>query len=227
HFTVDPLPEVLGLGAVAGVERVPVRYVPYNGAAVVPEWVHRGPDGRPVRLCVDLGAHPERMGGFAVPVDEVVAAMGRVDAEVLVRLPARSVSGLTELPGNVRLVEPGELPLHVLLPECEALIGHGAPDAVMTAVAAGIPQGFLPQKYYLDAPLLAERLVALGAGVRGDETAPSDGDALVAMAEALLGDAGLREGAAAARALVEAEPTPVALVAEIEALVEKHRTAAP
>ncbi|MGQ4272348.1 activator-dependent family glycosyltransferase, partial [Nocardiopsis changdeensis] len=36
YFTVDPLPEVLGLGAVAGVERVPVRYVPYNGPAVVP-----------------------------------------------------------------------------------------------------------------------------------------------------------------------------------------------
>ncbi len=218
-FTVDPLPEEVGLGAVPGVERVPMRYVPYNGSAVIPEWL-RGDAGRP-RVCVSPGAEPERMGGYTIPAPELVAWLGDIDAEMVVVLPEREISQITDVPDNVRLVDADEVPLHVILPRCSALVSHGAPEAVMGALCNGIPQGMLPQRYIFDSPLLAKRLTALRAGT---SIAYEDLDVqpVLDMIRRLITDRTLADGARRARALIEREPTPVDVVADIERLVDKY-----
>ncbi|WP_344414759.1 glycosyl transferase family 28, partial [Streptomyces glomeratus] len=110
QWTVDPVPGSLRL-PVGGLS-VPVRYVPFNGASVVPGWLGAGAGagagvggGGRRRVCVSLGvSHREVLGGDRVRVGELLEGLGGLDVEVVATLDASQLGGVS-VPENVRLVD--------------------------------------------------------------------------------------------------------------------------
>ncbi|WP_245182152.1 nucleotide disphospho-sugar-binding domain-containing protein [Streptomyces montanisoli] len=140
-------------------ERMPVRYVPYNGPGSAPPDLP-GPSGRP-RVCVVWGTSLTRMYGpasFAVP--EALAGLADLDAEVVVAVTGADRERLGTVPPNARVV--GHTPLHLLLPSCAAVVHHGGAGVVMTSLAAGVPQ--LAVSHGLDQAVNARRVAGAGAG---------------------------------------------------------------
>lgn len=163
---VDPCPAALRPALPDVTERLPMRYVPYNGPGTMPQWLLDEPE-RP-RVCVVWGNSPRRMVGasaFALP--QIVRALAGLDVEVVLAAGPADAAELGELPSQVRLLE--NFPLQQLLPGCSAVIHHGGAGAVMTALAAGVPQLVVP--HAMDQFTNAERVAACGAGlgIRGYE----------------------------------------------------------
>ncbi len=78
-----------------------MRFVPYNGGAVVPEWALRRPP-RP-RVCVTMGTVVPIMTG-ASNLSAVMSALGEMDVEVILAAGKADLSALGVLPDNVRSV---------------------------------------------------------------------------------------------------------------------------
>ena len=156
EHVIDPCPADLA-PAVGARNRLPMRYVPYNG----PGFASAAPAGDRPKVCVVWGnslsvTHGPR--AFAVPA--ILDGLTGLDADVVVvtgardRLPADLGPGVTVL---------SEVPLHLLLPGCAAVIHHGGAGCLMTAVSAGVPQVVLPTG--MDQPVNAARLAATGAAI--------------------------------------------------------------
>ncbi|WP_018531596.1 MULTISPECIES: nucleotide disphospho-sugar-binding domain-containing protein [unclassified Streptomyces] len=163
---VDPCPAPLRGLLPDSTERLPMRYVPYNGPGAVPDWLLDAPD-RP-RVCVVWGNSPRRMVGadaFALP--RIVRALDGLGVEVVLAAGRDDLAQLGEVPSYVRVLE--NFPLQQLLPSCVAVVHHGGAGAVMTAVAHGVPQLVIP--HAMDQFTNADRVAASGAGlvVRGYE----------------------------------------------------------
>ncbi|MBM2620125.1 DUF1205 domain-containing protein [Actinoplanes sp. LDG1-06] len=134
QWTMDTAPP--GLSLPTTTRKVPVRYVPYNGAAPMPEWLH-APSSRP-RICLSLGESYRRFirGDFnRTPM--LLEALAELDVEVVATLNEVQLDGAVP-PPNVRLVE--YLPLNQILPTCAAVIHHGGLGTFQAAVAANLPQ---------------------------------------------------------------------------------------
>lgn len=84
-----------------------------------------------------------------------------VDIEVVATLTAPDLERVSEVPGNVRLVE--HVPLHALLTTCSAIVHHGGAGTWSTAAAQGVPQVALGWMW--DAIYRAQSLERLGAGL--------------------------------------------------------------
>lgn len=216
HFTVTHMPA--SLGRADGLHYVPMRYVPYNGRAVVPEWLRLPPE-RP-RVCLSLGlSATERLGRYAVSMQGLLDALGDLDVEVVATVPPRQRAELASVPPNTRLVS--FVPLHALMPTCSAVIDHGGPGTVCTAAVHGVPQLILPRR------LLDDRLVARGLADQGmalmipsdDVTEETTRDHLLR----LLREPDLRRGAERLRDEMTAMPAPNDVVAELERLTALHR----
>ncbi|MCD0485144.1 DUF1205 domain-containing protein [Streptacidiphilus sp. ASG 303] len=215
---VDPCPAGVAPPLPAG-ERLPVRFVPYNGPgtvpdpAPVPDHPAAGRSGRP-RVCVVWGTSVTAMFGpasFAVP--RVVEALAGLDAEVVLTVTGADRERIGALPPGMRLLE--QAPLHLLLPGCDLVVHHGGAGCTMTALAAGVPQLILPNG--LDQHVNAARVAAAGAGL-SRPNAGADAGAVRAAAEELLGSAAAAE---AARLLVRQagdRPPPAALAGVLERL---------
>jgi UDP:flavonoid glycosyltransferase YjiC (YdhE family) len=83
-----------------------MRFVPYNGGTVVPEWALHRPE-RP-RVAVTLGTVVPAVNGLS-SLAVVLEALGGTDVEVVLAAGTVDLSELGDLPGNVRSV--GYLPL--------------------------------------------------------------------------------------------------------------------
>lgn len=185
----------------------PMRYVPYNGGAVLPAWL-LSPPARP-RIAVTLGTVEAQWGGIAI-LRPLIESAADVDAEFVVTLGGGDAALLGELPANVRTVE--WAPLHALLATSAAVIHHGGSGTTMTAVTAGIPQCVIPRGSYQQTG--GDLLPGLGIGL---VTKP---EALGAVeCRTLLKDEAMRDAARRARADLAAMPSPAAVVPQIEALV--------
>src|SRR5437763_75827 len=120
----------------------PVRYMPYNGPAVLPDWLQEPSQRR--RVCVSWGTSTTRIGGpelFVPP--KVIDAVRDLDMELVVTLRAADVAALGDVPHGVRVVD--SLPLHLVLPFCDALVHQGGNGTLLTAALYGVPQLVLPQ----------------------------------------------------------------------------------
>jgi UDP:flavonoid glycosyltransferase YjiC (YdhE family) len=203
-LSVTP-PSVRGPGDLTD-EVWPMRYVPYNGGSVVPEWLLDKPERR--RVLITLGTVVPHFGlGMLEPV---VAAASKVDAEFVLALGDVDLSALGELPENVRAV--GYLPLGVLLSSCDAAIHHGGAGTTMTIVDAGIPQIVVPQG--ADQPFNADTVHAHGLGQRAQI-----GDVDVALIERLLADEQWRDNARRVRDELRTMPSPVEVVERLAGFV--------
>ncbi len=154
---IDTCPEPLRPPTSA--ERLPMRYVPYNGPGTVPTTL---PDrGDRPRVCVVWGNSTRLVGPHAFKLPEVVEAVASLDAEVVLTASPADVAALGALPAGVHVLE--HCPLHLLLPSCDAVVHHGGAGTTMTALAAGLPQ--LAMACAMDQFLNSRRVAASGAGI--------------------------------------------------------------
>jgi UDP:flavonoid glycosyltransferase YjiC (YdhE family) len=208
---LDPAPPPLQVPPTAPA--LPVRFVPYNGTAVLPDWL-RAPGGRP-RVCVTAGTMMAGAGltGRAEPLAAAAAAAARLGAEVVVVVEQAHRSRFAGLPGDVRLAD-APLALRLLLPTCSAIVHQGGAGTMMTALARGVPQLVLPQ--VSDQHFNAGRLALAGCGRWLDPESGQPSEAADAMAE-VLADGPLRDAAADLADRVRRMPAPAALVPLLEA----------
>jgi UDP:flavonoid glycosyltransferase YjiC (YdhE family) len=209
--SVDPWPGSLQLPGTPG--RIPMRFVPYNGAAAAPDWVLDRPS-RP-RVCVTWGRSTAAVGGdeaFVLP--RVVAALAPLDIEVVLAVSGDDREKLGEVPGNVRIAE--NLPLHLLMPTCDAIVNQGGSSSLLTAACYGLPQVMVPQT--ADSPFNAANFSASGAGITVDVTQAGTktiGSAVMAA----LTDETIRSAARKVRDEIAATPPPSDVVHTLEDLV--------
>lgn len=217
QFSVDLVPHFLQ--SRTGLARVPVRYTPYGGEAVVPPWLRSRP--RRPRVAVTTGLSAAEYGTeHAVSAASTLGALSDLDAEFVATVPAAARDGLGTVPDHVRLVD--FVPLQPLLTTCSAIVHHGGFGSLCTAILAGVPQLVMPDD--TDGPLLAERLAARGAALVLNPSR-ADGRAIRAGVRRLLTEPSFTENAAAVQREVAAVPGPHRLVAELEQLTEHHRRA--
>ncbi|MGQ0840976.1 activator-dependent family glycosyltransferase [Actinokineospora sp.] len=202
QFTIDTTPPSARLDT--GLPTVDVRYLPYNGPATLPAWIAEKPT-RP-RVCLTLGVS-EEMDRSAASVSDIVAGLSEVDIEVVATLGVDQRAGL---PANVRAVD--FVPLHDLLPSCDAIVHHGGVGTRATAETHGVPQLILA--YGWDTVVKAERTEELGAGIclRAEDATV---EAVRAAVRRLLDEPGFAKGAAAVREELAALPAPAEVVAEL------------
>jgi UDP:flavonoid glycosyltransferase YjiC (YdhE family) len=201
---LDVAPPSLGQGEAHGIG---MRYVPYNGGAVLPEWLLHSP-GRP-RIAVTLGTVVPQFGGVG-SLDVVVRAAKGMDAEFVLALGDADPSPLGELPENVRAC--GWIPLGALLWTCSLAVHHGGSGTTLTTVAAGLPHVVLPAG--ADQFINAEAVRGRGIGIAPDAS-EVDADLL----GDVLADDGLRGAAAEVRAETEGLPGPADIVPKLVGLV--------
>ncbi|WP_040706964.1 activator-dependent family glycosyltransferase [Nocardia takedensis] len=212
HFTIDPIPATVQLPLT--VERVPVRYTPYNGRSVVPAWL-REPAERP-RIAVTSGSSfGAALGATFLPFSEILAGLAEVDAEIIATLSEAEQERLGPLPANVRAV--GFAPMQVLLPTCSAVVHHGGFGTWSTAALLGVPQ-LIPTLRHGDLWLRAGRTEEAGAGLRLHAPGTT-AEQVTAAVRRLLDEPTFSGGAAKLRAEILSTQTPNAAVAEIERLV--------
>lgn len=218
-FTVDPLPSQLPRPE--GLRSVPMRWVPYTGAAPLPQWLSQ-PPSRP-RVCLSLGVTAR--GVFADRDERVAAvleAVAGMDVEVVATVNADQLGKDPKVPDNVRLVD--YLPLTQVMPTCSAIIHHGGFGTFFAAATHRVPQMIIKEE--LGSALSSSRyLEARGAGV----ALPSDGLTSAQVGgelSRLLSEPSFQQGAAAVYADMTAAPSPGETVPILERMAAQYRTRA-
>ncbi|MBX6389365.1 MAG: DUF1205 domain-containing protein [Frankia sp.] len=208
RYSIDVAPPSMLLGPPQGWS---MRYLPYNGGAVVPAWLNE-PPARP-RVAVTLGNLIPQLasGSGGGVVHRIIEQAAALDAEFVLALGALDPAVLGPLPGNVRTI--GYTPLSQLLPTCAAIIHHGGAGSSMAALDAGIPQLVIPHLF--DHQHTADMVVRRGAGLAVSLHAD---DPEIPLA-ALVGDERLRTAAREVQAEMRAMPTPAATVPRLLELV--------
>lgn len=196
-----------------GLDTVEAGYVPFNGPAVIPEWVAT-PSARP-RVCVTLGiSSREARNVDAIDPIELVRALGRLDADFIVTLSEeqqRELGGAW--PPNVRVVD--FVALDVLLSSCAAIIHHGGAGTWSTALRHAVPQVIVGHTW--DAPLKARMLHKTGGGI----ALPSGAGAeeIVEALRQVLASHVFRERARELAREVRSMPTPADAITELVARI--------
>jgi UDP:flavonoid glycosyltransferase YjiC (YdhE family) len=215
-MVVDPNPPSMRLpvdGPALGV-----RYVPYNGPGVVPDWVLE-PADRP-RVCLTWGhTEPQILGAAAAdPFRQVIDALSDLGIELVVTTNAEQLEALGPVPPGTRKL--ATMPLNLILPGCDLLVHQGGSGTVLTAACAGVPQLAISRKP--DAETSPDRLAVTGAGehlhyqdLRAD---PAAVDVLSDTIAKLLAEPAYRTAAEKLRAEIEREPPPAELVPELARL---------
>jgi UDP:flavonoid glycosyltransferase YjiC (YdhE family) len=183
----------------------PMRYVPYSGEGVLPDWLRR-PPVRP-RIAVSRSTVAGPGGGDIMSA--VVAAAPNVDAEFVLVRPDRKVLRRKALPENIRTV--AWIPLNSALLACAGIVHHGGAGGVLGALAAGVPQLVVPGPG--DRRHNARLVAARGAGLAVAAKAITATELI-----RLITDTALASAAGEVRQEMAAMPGPVELVARLEAL---------
>ncbi|MEU5158460.1 activator-dependent family glycosyltransferase [Streptomyces sp. NPDC020875] len=222
EYTLDPIPPALSLPTARPV--IPMRAVPFNGPARVPDWLARpAPGGRP-RVCLTLGLSlREFWSENGVSVRDLLDAVAEVDAEVVTTLTDDDLGDGPPLPPNVRTVD--FVPLTELLPTCAAIVHHGGAGTLHSAVAHGVPQLIVPDAVW-DPGLLAEGVERAGAGIAlpPEKLTP---ELLRTELTRLLADPAFRAGAAGLRSDALSRPGPQGVVRVLEGIVRAPRPPRP
>ncbi|WP_216216685.1 nucleotide disphospho-sugar-binding domain-containing protein [Amycolatopsis aidingensis] len=212
---IDPCPDPIA--PVLRGTRLPMRYVPYNGPGAVPLELP-GRSGRP-RVCVVWGrGGTHNFGQVSNRLPQVVEAATTLGAEVLVLAVREDLEACGPLPDNVHPLV--EMPLHLVLPDCDAVVHYGGAGVAMTSVAAGIPQ--LTLSLASNTALFTDRFTAVGCGL----TVPSyhaDDTAITAGLRRLLGEPSFRTAARELAATAESMPSPAAVACSLAEIAAATR----
>ncbi|MEV5329738.1 nucleotide disphospho-sugar-binding domain-containing protein [Nonomuraea sp. NPDC052634] len=215
-LTVDPGP--LGMQVSVSYDRQPMRYVPYNGPGEMPRWLTEPPRTR--RVLVTWGTSMVYLGGakvFLLP--HAVAAVAELGVEVIAAITHDQRELLGELPEGVRVAE--QVPLHMLLPGCDAVVQHGGSGTTLTATACGVPQLIVGQSP--DQVILASQVAQAGSGLmlipRGAGPRELKGE-IRDMTRRLLEEESFAATADTLRRDLESQPTPGQVVSILETLAK-------
>ncbi len=215
QWNIEQMPASVRLSL--GRPSVPMRYVPYNGRSVIPDWL-REPPRRP-RICLTLGITARDMAyPNLVSLDELFDAVAELDTEIVATLDSGQLAEVTRVPDNIRVTD--FVPLHALLPTCSAVVHHGGAGTWSTAAVCGVPQLVVAGMW--DNVYRAQRLADLGAGLflpPRDLTATGLRDGL----EQLLTKPSFAEDAQRMQAEIRSEPSPAGVVPALEELTGRHR----
>ncbi|MEV4546846.1 nucleotide disphospho-sugar-binding domain-containing protein [Nonomuraea wenchangensis] len=207
--TVDPWPS--GLQVPAPSRRIPLRYVPFNGPGRLPRPLPGGGGSGLPRVCVTWGTTPARVDKRLFLAGRVARALaGR--ARVVLAVTAEQRSLLGELPPDAHVVE--SVPLHLLLPRCEAVVCHGGAGTVLTALAQGLPLLLIP--CLPDHVRHSAAVAGAGAGV-ALPAGTGDPELIAAALPDVLACGAAADGL---RAELAARPSPAAVARELETLVQ-------
>ena len=214
HWTIDTTPPSTRLTGATQV--VGVRYVPFNGPAVVPAWLREPPARR--RVCVTSGLSTREYGESLYATGDLLDIFADLDVEIIATMSDEERDRIPVIPDNTRVVD--FVPLHDLLPTCVAVVHHGGGGSRATAELHGVPQIIATNGW--DTVLKAERIQALGAGlcVPLSEATPV---ILREMLVEVLDDPSFTECARRLRDEVLAEPSPNDIVPLLEKLTAEHR----
>ncbi|WP_129308660.1 nucleotide disphospho-sugar-binding domain-containing protein [Streptomyces sp. L2] len=211
---LDPSPAALRLPDTSPGS--PIRYVPSNGPAVLPDWLYDGPAADRRRVVVSLGTSTLDLGGLPLLVHVLRAFADLPDTEALATVPGRLRESLTGLPPNVRLIDP--VPLRPLLDSCAAVVHHGGAGTLFTATDAGLPQLVLPQ--IMDQFPHGDALASAAAGLTLTEAADQDDPGQVAAAvRKLLDDPSYGSAAGGLAGAIAAMPSPGQVARDLARLV--------
>jgi UDP:flavonoid glycosyltransferase YjiC (YdhE family) len=206
--TVDPCPPSLQIPA--PVVRKAIRYLPYNGPAVAPDWL-LAPPARP-RVCISAGSALPGRKDMVAAARQAVGALAGLDAEVVVAAGGNP-DLLEPIPAGFRVLE--RMPLHLLLPTCAAIVHHGGAGTTLTAAACGVPQLLLPDGG--DRFLHAGQLSGAGAGIAISQVDATPA-AILDGARTLLADSSYRHAARRLQQEMARQATPVQIVDALAAL---------
>jgi UDP:flavonoid glycosyltransferase YjiC (YdhE family) len=141
--------------------------------------------------------------GSEAPASEHFPAVYRRAIDALAELPVRGLvtigdrrdpAELGPVPRSVRVER--WVPQAEVMPRAAAMVGHGGSGSTLTALAAGVPQAFVP--LFVDGPSNAAAVAEAGAGVVAED--------LTAGIRALLDDPRYRTAAAAIAGEIRALP---------------------
>jgi glycosyltransferase (activator-dependent family) len=199
-----------------GLHKVPVRYVPYNGPATLPDWL-REPPAKP-RVCVTAGISVRGYFGFDMFSIAALHAFADLDIEIIATLlptPGETVDGA---PANARVLE--FVPMQGLMPTCSAVVHIGGAGVQSTAIHYGVPQLVLPG--FWDTVVRGQQLADSGAGlvILPHEITPERVHDDLAR---LVTDPAFREAAERLRQETLTAPAPNDVVPVLETLTDKHR----
>jgi L-noviosyl transferase len=197
-----------------GHEVQDMRYVPYNGACTVPDWLLAPRQRHRVGVSMGTVPIPEGTDGLRAAVE------GLRDLDVDVVVSGAGVHGIGALPPNARRI--GWIPHHLLLPTCDLFVHHGGSGSSMAAITVGRPHLVMPQM--CDQFAIAERLTAAGIArcVPFTDRGP---DAVRAEAQRLLGDTAYAPRIARLRDEVAAMPAPTTVATNLARLAGVPQTA--
>ncbi len=138
-----------------------MQYLPYNGPGRIPDHL-LDPPRRP-RVCVTWGATTARLLGDAATglLRQAVDAVAELPVDVVLTTTADQRELLGTLPESVSAEI--SVPLHMLLPTCDAIVHHAGAGTTLTAARAGLPQLTVTRRP--EPTLNGERHAATGAGV--------------------------------------------------------------
>ncbi|MEU2287244.1 nucleotide disphospho-sugar-binding domain-containing protein [Streptomyces sp. NPDC013178] len=198
--------------------RTPMRYVPYNGSAVLPAWLTERP--RRPRVCVTSGVALDAYDAdtAARVTRRITESVGGLGFDVVVATGPGRGRELGDLPPGTRVAE--GIPFHALLPTCAAVVHHGGAGTALTAVASGTPQLILPQSpFYAD---IGHRVRTAGTGMVLDPD--SDPEQVGAALAGLLEDERYAKALAEVRAEMTAMPVPARVARELGELTRPRRS---
>ena len=217
QWSIDLMPARMRL--TDEVRYLPVRRVPYTGAAPVPDWLY-GPAERP-RVCLTLGVSTRKMfaeeAGF--PLSELLEMADGQDLELVATLDRDQLASVRRIPDNVRTID--YLPLDLLLPTTSAIVHHGSVGTFGVAAAHRVPQLITPVEGG-DGVVVARYLEERGAGL-ATETGEFTAQELQKLLTRLLQEPSFRAGADALYADALATPSPNDVVPALKELTALHR----
>lgn len=228
QFTINPMPPAINLPV--DTRMIPVRWIPHSTQNPAPDWLYPVPE-RP-RIAISLGISTRaflKADWHYVPV--LLEALADLDVEVVATLDGTQTTGVSKVPGNVRIID--YIPLDQLAPTCSLLIHHGGLATLIAGGWARVPQlivdfpdreitadtstGEVSVPRYVLAPTTSAYVQSHGAGEVLDVSRPSV-EAVRAQVTRVLGDPSFRAGTARLYADLLASPSPSEIVPLIEKL---------
>ncbi|MFI5916528.1 nucleotide disphospho-sugar-binding domain-containing protein [Dactylosporangium sp. NPDC051541] len=211
RHTVDPSPARLQGAGIPN--RLPMRYIPYNGPSTLP--VRAAKRGSRRRVCVTSGVGMRHfLGQDGLPIGQITAALASLDVDVVVAVKGAGREVLPGLPADVEVIQDQDL--QTVLATCDAIVHQGGGGMILNSILRGIPQLIVAQ--ILDQIYNGERVAATGAGLCLSPGQADEASFKSAMST-LLFDDGPRQAAAELRQEALDQPAPARVAEELAALV--------
>lgn len=213
-YAIDPSPDSAIPPMSSSTLRLGMRYLPYNGPAVVPDWLREPRSGD--RVCVVWGTSAGSEAAAGPALNAAIESALAGGADVVMTTSETQRNALADLPPEVKVLV--NFPFSLLLETSDMVIHHGSVNTLMTAAACGVQQ--LPMPFTEEQATVSGRLVRTGAAL-ALRAARSDADQISAAVTTLLKGEDHRTAATRLRDVIAAQPSPADLVAPLELLVRE------